>query len=63
MRYFLQKVKVLYSGEIKEYVLLTTNQSGCFSFEKMCGEELISSKEITEEEAIKFCGTIAIKGE
>jgi len=62
MRYILQKIKKKTTGEIYESVLLYSGTDK-YPAEVMLGEELLDSKEITEQEAIKMCGREAILGE
>ena len=59
MKYFLQKVK--HYDVILETVRICNDNENPETV--MSNEQLISSKEITEAKAIKFCGKEAIKGE
>ena len=59
MKYFLQKVKC--HDVIIESVRLCCDNENPKTV--MSNEQLISSKEITEAEAIKLCGKEAITGE
>ena len=60
-RYFLQETKQKCTGFVFEEVIRYSG-TGSYTPELMAGYELLSSKEISEEEAISICGKEAVFG-